>query len=191
MQPHENVSWGGAAAGRNSQHEVLLPAWLVSTHGDGGALHILHLQSHIGVEFVCENRERNSQGSVIFSCWRFNQPLLKWGQVFLPNQCEINLQSSWKKHVLYLSSYSGIYQLLFSFFSPIPQRHLDLDFWKLLSFPCYSDIHVSSHRWGHFLPAATAPLSPHSGTRDPNSWTHPFFWDSLWLKSAFLTFYFF
>lgn len=35
------------------QHEVLLPAWLVASHGNGGALDILHLQRHVGVKFLC------------------------------------------------------------------------------------------------------------------------------------------
>lgn len=37
----------------DSQHEVLLPAWLVASHGNGGALDILHLQRHVGVKFLC------------------------------------------------------------------------------------------------------------------------------------------
>lgn len=63
----------GAAAGRHSQHEVLLPAWLVSTHGDGGTLHILHLQSHVGVEFVCKEKKREEEQfrvSVVTSCFQ-------------------------------------------------------------------------------------------------------------------------
>lgn len=37
----------------DSQHEVLFPAWLAATHRNGGALHILHLQGDVGVEFLC------------------------------------------------------------------------------------------------------------------------------------------
>lgn len=40
------------------QHEVLLPAWLVSPHRDGRTLDILHLQSHVGVEFVWKKKKR-------------------------------------------------------------------------------------------------------------------------------------
>lgn len=36
----------------HSQHEVLFPAGLVAAHGDGRALHILHLERHVGVELV-------------------------------------------------------------------------------------------------------------------------------------------
>ena len=35
------------------QHEVLLPAGLVPTHRDGGALDILDLQRHVAVELFC------------------------------------------------------------------------------------------------------------------------------------------
>lgn len=34
------------------QHEILLPARLVAADRDGGAFDILHLQRHVGVEFV-------------------------------------------------------------------------------------------------------------------------------------------
>lgn len=37
----------------DSQHEVLLPAGQVASDRDGCALHILYLQSHIGVELLC------------------------------------------------------------------------------------------------------------------------------------------
>lgn len=37
----------------DSQHEVLLPAWLGTTYSDGGALDVLHFQRHVGVKFLC------------------------------------------------------------------------------------------------------------------------------------------
>lgn len=42
----------------HSQHEVLLPAGLVTTHCDGCALHILHLQRHVGVKLVWNNKHK-------------------------------------------------------------------------------------------------------------------------------------
>ena len=39
------------------QHEVLLPAWFVSSHRDGGALDILHLQRHVGVILIWNTDE--------------------------------------------------------------------------------------------------------------------------------------
>lgn len=44
---------GGAA---HSQHEVLLPAGLAASYSYGSALHVLHLQRHVGVELLCSGR---------------------------------------------------------------------------------------------------------------------------------------
>lgn len=51
---------GWRAAGRDSQHEVLLPAGLAAAHGDCGAFDILHLQRHVCVEFLCVGETRGS-----------------------------------------------------------------------------------------------------------------------------------
>lgn len=40
------------------QHEILLPAGLAPPHSDGRALDILHLQSHVCVEFLCGGESR-------------------------------------------------------------------------------------------------------------------------------------
>ena len=40
----------------DSQHEVLLPAWLAASDSDRCALHILHLQRYVGVKLLCGNR---------------------------------------------------------------------------------------------------------------------------------------
>lgn len=40
---------------KDSQHEVLLPAGQVAPDSDGRALHILHFESHISVELLCES----------------------------------------------------------------------------------------------------------------------------------------
>lgn len=43
----------------HSQHEILFPAGLAPPHSDGRALDILHLQSHICVEFLCGGESRS------------------------------------------------------------------------------------------------------------------------------------
>lgn len=46
---------------KDSQHEVLLPAWQVAPDSDGGALHILDFESHISVELLCRTeRDRDT-----------------------------------------------------------------------------------------------------------------------------------
>lgn len=40
------------------QHKILFPAWLVTSHGHRCALHILHFQGHIRIEFIWGTRHK-------------------------------------------------------------------------------------------------------------------------------------
>lgn len=42
----------------DSQHEILLPAGLAASDSDSRAFDILHLQGHVGVEFLCGSESR-------------------------------------------------------------------------------------------------------------------------------------
>ena len=42
----------------DSQHEILLPAGLAASDSDSRAFDILHLQGHVGVEFLCGSEGR-------------------------------------------------------------------------------------------------------------------------------------
>lgn len=68
------------------QHEVLFPAWLVTSHCYCCALHILHFQGHIGIEFIWGTRGKKLPSSVYHFITQaqhfkvFNPYTASWGE---------------------------------------------------------------------------------------------------------------